>query len=101
MTRDQFLLLDFFPQHNILYPNWALHQPQASTLPPTTSRGGGQPPTERGWGLPMAVGGYSWGNKFNGGRGAASVLGARRERLEGISHPVLAGGSAFMNAAGI
>lgn len=49
----------------------------------------------------MAVGGCSRGSKSNGGTGAASVLGVRRERLEGISHLVLAGESTFMNAAGI
>lgn len=94
-------VLGFSPQRNVLHPGWALHQPQAPTLPPTAGRGGGWPPAEQGWGFPMAVRGCSWGSESVRGRRAASVLGARRERLEGISHPVLAGGSAFMNAAGI
>lgn len=79
----------------------ASHQPQALTLPPTAGGGGGWPPAEQGWGFLKAVRGCSWGREYVRGRRAASVLGARHERLEGISHPVLARGSAFMNAAGI
>lgn len=94
-------VLGFLPQRNVLQPGWASYQPQAPTLPPTASRGGGRPPVEQGWGFPMAARGCSWGSESVRGRRAASVLGAHRERLEGITHPVLAGESAFMNAAGI